>query len=66
MAIAFLFYFLGLQSTNASIFFPLVQTQPLFAVVLSSIFLNQLEIISRWTALGSLIIVSGAALVVIG
>lgn len=66
MALGFIFYFIGLKTTNASIFFPIVQTQPLFAVLLSAIFLRQLEIITRWTILGSLIIVTGATLVVIG
>lgn len=66
MALAFVFYFIGLELTNASIFFPLVQTQPLFAVVLSAVFLRNLEVISRWTVLGSTIIVTGAALVVLG
>jgi drug/metabolite transporter (DMT)-like permease len=66
MTVAFVFYFVGLELTNASIFFPLIQTQPLIAVILSAVFLRDLEIISRWTALGSAIIVAGAALVVIG
>lgn len=66
MAIGFIFYFTGLQRTNASIFFPIVQTQPLFAVLLSAIFLRQLEITTRWTILGSLTVVTGAILVVIG
>lgn len=66
MAAGFVFYFVGLRTTNASIFFPLVQTQPLFAVVLSAVFLGQLEIISRWSVLGSSIIVGGVVLVVVG
>lgn len=66
MAFAFVSYFLGLQITNASIFFPLVQTQPLFALVLSALFLGKLEVISRWSAVGSTIIVIGAALIVMG
>lgn len=66
MTVGFVFYFTGLQITNASVFFPLVQTQPLFAVVLSAIFLRRLEIITRWTVAGSVIIVGGATLVVIG
>lgn len=64
MAIGFIFYFFGLQRTNASIFFPLVQTQPFFAVVLSAVFLRDTEIITRWTFVGSLVIVTGAVLVV--
>lgn len=66
MAAGFVFYFVGLRTTNASIFFPLVQTQPLFAVVLSAVFLGQLEIITRWSVLGSSIIVGGVVLVVVG
>ena len=66
MAIGFGFYFEGLQVTNASVFFPLIQTQPIFAVVLSAAFLGRLEVITRWTALGSSIIVVGAALIVLG
>ncbi|MFB6160163.1 MAG: DMT family transporter [Haloferacaceae archaeon] len=66
MAVGFVFYFVGLRTTNASVFFPLVQTQPLFAVVLSSLFLGRLEVITRWTVAGSSVIVAGATLVVLG
>lgn len=66
MAVGLVFYFEGLQSTNASIFYPLVQTQPLFAVVFSALLLRQLEIITRWSVLGSIIVVVGATLVIIG
>lgn len=66
MAVAFICYFVGLQITNASIFFPLVQTQPLFALAFSAALLGNLEVISRWSVLGSAIIVLGAALVVMG
>lgn len=66
MAVGFLVYFVGLRITDASVFFPLVQTQPLFAVALSAVFLRQLEIVTRWTLLGSVVIVAGAALVVVG
>ncbi|UWG48990.1 Permease of the drug/metabolite transporter (DMT) superfamily [Halanaeroarchaeum sp. HSR-CO] len=66
MAVAFILYFVGLQITNASIFFPLVQTQPLFALAFSAALLGNLEVISRWSVVGSTIIVVGAALVVLG
>lgn len=66
MAVGFVFYFVGLRTTNASVFFPLVQTQPLFAVVLSAAFLGRLEIITRWSMLGSSVIVAGVVLVVVG
>ena len=49
-----------------AVFFPLVQTQPLFAVVLSAVFLRQLEVVTRWTLLGSCITVGGAVLVIAG
>jgi DME family drug/metabolite transporter len=66
MAVGFVFYFLGLRTTRASVFFPLVQTQPLFAVGLSAVFLGRLEVITRWSVAGSAIIVGGATLVVVG
>lgn len=66
MAVGFLLYFVGLRTTDASIFFPLVQTQPLFAVVLSALFLGQLEVVTRWTVVGSAIVVGGVTLIVVG
>lgn len=66
MAVAYVFYFVGLRVTNASVFFPLIQTQPLFAVVLSAAFLSRLEVITRWTVAGSIVIVAGATFVVVG
>lgn len=65
MALAFVIYFEGPRITNASVFFPLVQTQPLFAVGFSAVFLSRLEIITRWSILESMIIVGGAALIVV-
>lgn len=47
-------------------FFPLVQTQPLFAVLLSAVFLGRLEVITRWTVISSIIIVGGATLGIMG
>lgn len=66
MTVAFLFYFTGLRITDASVFYPLVQTQPLFAVVLSALFLSQYEIITRRTLAAALAVVVGATLVVLG
>jgi len=63
---SFVFYFLGLDRTPASVFFPLIQTQPLFAVGISALVVKDLEVITQWTALAAVIIVSGAALVVLG
>lgn len=47
MSAGFVFYFVGLRTTEASVFFPLVQTQSLFAVGLSAVFLGQLEVITK-------------------
>jgi drug/metabolite transporter (DMT)-like permease len=66
MALGFVCYFVGLQRTPASVFFPLIQTQPVFAVGLSALFLGGLELVSRRTALAAVAIVVGAALVTLG
>lgn len=66
MALGFTLYFVGLRTTPASVFFPLTQTQPLFAVGLSALFLGDLEVLSRRTAAGAALVVVGAALVVVG
>ena len=66
MTAAFMFYFTGLRITDASVFYPLVQTQPLFAVTLSALFLSQYEIITRRTLAAALAVVAGASLVVLG
>ncbi|MFB6113205.1 MAG: DMT family transporter [Halodesulfurarchaeum sp.] len=66
MASGFLVYFFGLRVANASVFFPLIQTQPLFAVVLSAVFLSDLEVVTRWTVAASGLVVVGAVLVILG
>jgi len=66
MSFGYIFYFVGLSNANASLFVPLVQTQPLFAVVFSSIFLPKLETITRWSYIGSVVIVCGVVLIVLG
>ncbi|MFC7229803.1 DMT family transporter [Salinirubellus salinus] len=66
MALGFVCYFVGLQRTPASVFFPLVQTQPVFAVGLSALFLGGLELVSRRSALAAVVIVVGAVLVTLG
>jgi drug/metabolite transporter (DMT)-like permease len=65
MATGFVAYFVGLETTRANVFFPLVQTQPLFAVVLSAGLAGDIEVLSRWTAGGVLAVVVGAVLVVL-
>lgn len=66
MAAGFVAYFIGLELTRANVFFPLVQTQPLFAVLLSAAVAGDLEVLSRWTAGGAVAVVAGAVLVVLG
>lgn len=66
MTAAFVTYFYGLQLANASVFVPLAQTQPLWAIVLSAIFLSNLEIISKRSAVGGMLVVAGAVMVVLG
>lgn len=66
MAIGFVSYFYGLRLTNASVFVPMTQTQPLFAVALSAAFLANLELLTRRSAVGAALVVSGAAMVVAG
>lgn len=66
MAAGFVAYFVGLETTRANVFFPLVQTQPLFAVLLSASLADDLEVLSRWTAVGAVAVVTGAVFVVLG
>lgn len=66
MAIGFVCYFVGLQRTPASIFFPLIQTQPVFAIGLSAVFLGGLELVTRRSVVAAAGIVVGAALVTLG
>lgn len=66
MAAGFVAYFVGLDLTRANVFFPLVQTQPLFAVLFSAGLAGDLEVLSRWTVAGAVAVVAGAVLVVLG
>jgi drug/metabolite transporter (DMT)-like permease len=66
MAVGFVFYFVGLRTANVSVFFPIMQTQPLFALTLSALFLSELEIVTTRTALSGTAIVAGSALVILG
>lgn len=66
MALGFVCYFVGLQRTPASVFFPLIQTQPVFAIGLSALFLGGLELVTRRSVLAAAVIVVGAALVTLG
>ena len=66
MAVGFVAYFVGLELTRANVFFPLVQTQPLFAVVFSASLARDLEVLTRWTGGGAVAVMAGAVLVVLG
>lgn len=66
MSAGFLFYFVGLEITSTVVFFPLIQTQPLFAIMLSALFLGQFEVVTRWTVVGGIVIAAGAMLVIVG
>lgn len=65
MAVAFVCYFFGLRATPASVFFPVVQTQPLFALGFSALLLDA-EIITPRTVASVAVVVAGAAIVVAG
>jgi len=66
MTAGFGLYFTSLSLLDASVFFPVVQTQPLIAVALSGLFLEDLELVTRRTVAAAGLIVAGAALVVVG
>lgn len=66
MAVAFVFYFQGLESLPANVFYPLIQTQPLFAVGLSAVFLRNLEIVTWRTGVGAVCVVAGVTTVLVG
>ena len=66
MAASFVCYFVGLERTPANVFYPLVQTQPLYAVGLSALVLGDLEVVTWRTALAAAFIVGGAGLVILG
>jgi drug/metabolite transporter (DMT)-like permease len=66
MTIGFVFYFYGLRRVNANVFFPLTQTSPIFATGLSFVFLQDEEILSRWSIASAVLITVGAILIVTG
>lgn len=66
MTVAFGCYFVGLSLTPAHVFYPLVQTQPLFAVAFSALLLGDLEVVTPRTVLGAGVLVAGVGLVTVG
>ncbi|MBI2176637.1 DMT family transporter [Candidatus Woesearchaeota archaeon] len=61
-AAAFTLMFLAIGLGKVSVVFPLLSTQPLFALILSFVLLRQQERITRNVILGTAAIVAGAAL----
>lgn len=61
-AAAFTLMFMAIASGKVSVVFPLLSTQPLFALILSFVLLRQYERITRSVVLGTAAIVTGAAL----
>lgn len=59
----FVCYLSGLRSANVSVFFPLLQTQPLFALTPSAVVLADVELLTCRTVISALA-VGGSALVV--
>lgn len=58
----FLFSFLAISKGAVSVVFPIISTQPLFALFLSRILLKKHETITRYVVLGTAMVVSGASL----
>ena len=60
------FYFLALNVAPISVVAPLSSTYPLVSIVLAYVFLQRLERVTMRTVLGGVLVVGGAALVVVG
>jgi len=61
-SIGFILMFLALSIGLVSVVFPLISIQPLFALILSRIFLKKHETITRYVILGTVMIVAGASI----
>ena len=58
--------YLALQRADVSVVSPIVSANPLFTLLLVSLFLSRLEQVNRWLVIGTGVTVSGVALVVLG
>ena len=58
--------YFALQQADVVVVSPIVSANPLFTLLLASLFLSRLEDVTRWLALGTAITVGGVALVVLG
>ena len=61
VATGFLLSYLAFAQGKVSVVFPLMSTQPLFALLLSGIFLRKYESITKTVIAGAVLIVAGAA-----
>ncbi len=62
-ALAFLFHFSALDVGDISIVTPLISTAPFFSLVLSHLFMRDTEHVTKLIVTGTILIVSGAALI---
>ena len=58
--------YFALQQAEVVVVAPIVSANPLFTLILASLFLSVQENVNRWLVLGTLITVGGVALVVLG
>ena len=58
--------YFALQQAEVVVVAPIVSANPLFTLILASLFLSAQENVNRWLVLGTMITVGGVALVVLG
>ena len=58
--------YFALQQAEVVVVAPIVSANPLFTLILASLFLSVQENVNRWLVLGTLVTVGGVALVVLG
>ncbi len=62
--VIFLYY--GLQDADVSVVSPIVSANPLVTLLLASLFISRLEDLNRWVVMGTMVVVTGVALVAVG
>ena len=62
--VIFLYY--GLQDADVSVVSPIVSANPLVTLLLASLFISRLEDLNRWVVMGTVVVVTGVALVALG
>ncbi|MBI3051517.1 DMT family transporter [Candidatus Woesearchaeota archaeon] len=63
VGVAFILNYTALSQAEVSVIGPLIQTAPIFALVLSQAFINHLEKVTREVTIGTLLAVAGAVLI---